>query len=165
MVYPNTSTTGQSFRPGMLVKPVSDLGSVQSPDGMLVPCEKLGPGIVEQVSKDGTLGVHWVGARFDAYMDAEDVCSCGDHAHLVAIYRCDNHGNKTMVRSKIVDKAGLEHNWTVELRPRNVVRAVRADGCAWTFRFKPIFRRLEASWTLPPEDDDAEAVAVAEIAV
>lgn len=165
MAHLNTYASNQSFRNGMVVAPAGELMGVQSPDGGLVPCERLGPGIVEQVSTDGRIRVRWVEAGFDALMDPQDLRSYGEHVHLVVIYRCDGRGNNIKFRSKIVEKAGLEYNWTVELRPNNVVRTVRADGCAWTFKFKPIIRRLEAAWPWPPEDEDAEALTVAELSV
>ena len=51
----------------------ADLAVLQAPDGSTVPAESLGPGIVSRAEPDGRLWVHWVGADFDACLDASDV--------------------------------------------------------------------------------------------
>jgi hypothetical protein len=53
----------------------------------------------------------------------------------------------------------------VELRPENVLRAVRDDGAAWTFRLNTALHCINSLWPQPPEDADAEALAATELAV
>jgi hypothetical protein len=152
-----------SLQPGVVVAPTADLMGVQSPGGYVVPTDKLGPGIVQQLAEDGRVCVRWVGAGFVACLDPQDVRSLGGHAHLLTIYKRDRNGARTFLRYKVAASAGLEHNWTVELLPGNVVRVMRPDGLAWTFTVSSFFKRINAWWPQPPEDDDAEAFTAAEL--
>jgi hypothetical protein len=136
---------------------------VQSPTGDVVPADKLGPGVVQQLAEDGRVCVRWLGADFDACLDPQDVRSLGQHAHLLSVYKRDRNGVRIFMRHKIAVSAGLEHNWTVELLPDNVVRVMRSDGHAWTFTINPFFKRINVWWPQPPEDDDAEAFTAAEL--
>jgi hypothetical protein len=157
--------TGSTFHPGRVVVPADDLVGVQAEDGRLVPLEALGPGLVEQVAPDGRVGVRWLTAEFVAWMDPTDLCASGDDAHLISVYQCDGHGSRILQRRTVVEAAGLAYNWTIERRPRHIVRAVRSDGLAWTFRWSPLWKVLTADWSEPPEDADAEALTAAELAV
>jgi hypothetical protein len=74
---------------------------------------------------------------------------------------CDARGHRTLLRQRV---ALLQHHWTIEVRPENVVRAERSDGLSWTFTVNPITHGVMASWIYPPEDDDAEALTAAEMA-
>lgn len=155
-----------TFRPGAIVAPGDDLLGVQGPDGSLVPCEKLGPGVVEQVLAEGAVYVRWTEAGFDTWMEPGDLRSHGMHAHLIAVYRCDGHGTSKLVRNMVITGSGFESNWTVELRPKQVVRVIRSDGHAWTFVYNWIFRHLTTPcWTFPPDDEDAEAYTAAELSM
>ena len=69
------------------------------------------------------------------------------------------------MRQEIIASAGLQYNWTAELLPEHTVRVLRADGSAWTFIENPVFKRIQVSWPQPPDDDDAEALAAAELSV
>jgi hypothetical protein len=89
-------------------------------------------------------------------------------ARLITLRHCDAEGRRTHVRYRRGPETGLEHHWTVELRPADVVRAVRDDGAAWTFTWLPILERVELVRTvglLPAEDADAEARTVVEVAL
>jgi hypothetical protein len=165
MDVPSIQGHDRPFRRGTVVEPAGDLGGVQTPDGGMVPRDRLGPGIVEKLSPDGQVRVRWMVAEFDSWMDPEDLTSRGEHAHVLSIYRCDGRGHNTLLRHKVVEKAGFDYNWTVELRPKRIVRVLRTDGATWTFRISLYFKRIETFWPQPPEDDDAEAVAVAELAI
>jgi hypothetical protein len=154
-----------SFPLGTVVEPAGDLGGVQSPDGDLVALERLGPGVVEKSSPDGQVRVRWMAAEFDAWMDPQDLNSRGDHAHLISVYKCDGKGHNTLLRHKVVEKAGLEYNWTVEMRPKRIVRTIRNDGSAWTFEVSMFGKNVKPLWPQPPEDEDAEAIAAAELAI
>ena len=64
-------------------------------------------------------------------------------------------------------KAGLQHNWTVDLLHDNVIRTVRSDGLVWTFEWNDLLDRVVPFRTLnlvPPDDDYAEAMTVADLA-
>jgi len=66
-----------------------------------------------------------------------------------------------------VVKAGLQHNWTVDLLHDNVIRTVRSDGLVWTFEWNDLLDRVLPFRTLnlvPPDDDYAEAMTVADLA-
>src|SRR5438270_14087961 len=98
-------------------------------------------------------------------MEAQDLHSLGEHAHVISIYRCDGRGHNALLRHKVIEKAGFDHNWTVELRPNRIVRVIRTDGSTWTFQKNSYFRRIDPLWPQPPEDEDAEAMAAAELAI
>lgn len=154
------------FYPDQVVAPIAALLCVQAPDGGLVLCESLGPGLVQQVARDGRVWVRWVGAGFEMWIEPDHLQLPRPYARLISISRVDRRGNTRLLRHKVVEEAGLEHNWSVELHPTNMVRTVRGDGAAWTFRFIPILRHLvTTAWSVPPEDEDAEAFMVAEVAL
>jgi hypothetical protein len=153
---------------GELVEANPDLVEVRSLAGETIPKERLGLGIVEEVAEDGWILVRWTEAETSAWMAFEDVRSLGSDACLVTVVKCDSMGNARSTKQKVVTTAGLNHHWTVQILPRGVLRTIRADGLAWTFDWNPIFRQVNTRGTmgfLPPDDDDAEAVTVAEIAV
>lgn len=158
--------SGPPLSRGALVRPADDLASVQSPTGELVPVEKLGSGIVAEAGPDGRALVHWTGAGFDAWMEPEEVRVAGRDARLITVNQCDKQGQVKLLRRRIMVAGAFAHSWTVELRPGNLVRALRDDNCSWIFRYNPIFRRLSTdAWSVPPEDDDAEALTAAELGV
>lgn len=154
--------------PGTLVEADGALLEVQSVEGDRVPCERLGTDIVEASGADGRLLVGWTKAGVKAWTSALDLHSLGTDARLVRVLKCDSRGNVRSTKEKVVRSAGLCHHWTVQIQARSIVRAVRADGLAWTFDLNPTFKRVEIKGTcgcLSPEDDDAEALTAAEIAV
>jgi hypothetical protein len=161
----NALGTEQLFRFGTVVEPTSDLGGVQAPDGEMTARERLGPGVIEKVSPDGQVRVRWMAAEFDTWMEPQDLRSLGDHAHVISVYKCDGKGNNSLVRHKVVQRAGLDYNWTVELRPSRILRTIRADGSAWTFKVSMFGKQVNPFWPQPPEDEDAEAMAAAELAI
>ena len=132
----------------------------------MVPCERLGPGLVEDTASDGRMRVWWAAAGFSALLDRDDLRLIGSDARLVLVQQYDKAGQSKLLRHKVLGGLGLRHNWTVELRPSNVVRVIRWDGQVWTFTKNPIFARLTTpAWTAPPDDDDAEALAAAELSL
>jgi hypothetical protein len=156
-------THGQPLSTGTVVVPAEELVGLQSPSGELLPPERLGPGLVRQICDDGVL-VRWLGAGFDSWVSYQDLRLLGRDAHLVAVYKCDRKGNCKLVRHRVALDIGFEHNWTAELRPPDVVRLVRDDGCVWTFTYNHVFNRIDTQWFHPPEDEDAEALTAAELA-
>jgi hypothetical protein len=163
------SATASGFARNTLVAPARELGGVQSPRGDLVPVEKLGAGIVEEVEEEaegGRVRVHWTDAGFDAWMESQELQVVGSNARILTVNQYDKHGQSKLLRRKVVVSGAFAYSWTVEIRPSNVVRAVRADGSVWTFTYVPLFRRLQTpDWSVPPEDDDAEALTAAELAM
>jgi hypothetical protein len=103
-------------------------------------------------------------------MDPEDLRSAGKDAHLVAVYLCDAFGRARRLERSVDTQAGLTHNWTVQLLPDEIARAIRDDGWSWTFEYDPLHKRMNRLHTvnvylLPvPSDDEAEALTVAEMA-
>jgi hypothetical protein len=162
----STGIYGSSqFYKGAVISPAVDMAAVQAPGGDLVSADRLGPGIVEQLDPEGRVCVHWVGADFDTCLEPHDVRPLGPHAHLITVKRRDKNGNCKMSKHLVVTRAGLDHNWCAELLPKNVLRVVRTDdNSAWTFGYNTIFKRVDVWWPQPPEDDDAEALTVAELA-
>jgi len=156
----------QAFDRGALVACSGLLHGVQSPDGDVVPCDRLGPGLIEESTGDGVLRVWWSAAGFSSVLDSTDCLPLGRDARLVVVHHFDKSGQIKLSRQRILGGVGFRDNWTIELRPPNVVRVIRWDGQAWTFRKNPIFSRLTTTaWVTPPEDDDAEALAAAELAL
>lgn len=155
----------QTLSCGIAVGLASDLASIQAPDGSLMPVDKLGPGLVQHSTCAGRVLVHWVGAGFDSWLDSDDVRSLGSDAHLVTVGKYDRHEVCKQVRHKVDANIGLRHNWAVELRSNNIVRVLRCDGAAWTFTRNRIFDGIQTYWPQPPDDDDAEALTVAELSI
>lgn len=153
------------LRSGIVVEPAADLGGLQAPDGAMLAPETLGPGIVESLAHDGKVCVRWVGADLNTCLDPVDIRPLGPNAHLLTVKRRDKDGSVKLLRHKVVTSSGFNHNWTVELLPGSVVRVVRTDGSAWTFKHNRLFRRIDCWWPQPPDDDDAEALAAADIAL
>src|SRR5215208_5255704 len=144
----------KALNKGSIVACASIIHGVQSPDGDVVPCDKLGPGLVEESASDGRMRVWWTVAGFSSVLDPGDVRTLGSDARLVVVHKCDNDGQVKLQRHKVVSGVGFQHNWTVELRPRNVIRVQRWDGHAWTFTKNPIFMRITSpAWSAPPDDD------------
>lgn len=160
-----TTPITEEFHAGGIVRPVPELAWVQSPDGEHIPCEALGPGVVDEVDKTGRVLVHWTGGGFANWIEATDIRSAGPYAHIITVYNRDEHGISRFVRRRLVTEKGLSQNWTVELLPESVVRTIRPDGSAWTFKYNWVFEKIEVWWPRPPKDDDAEALLVAELAV
>jgi hypothetical protein len=151
--------------PGTVIEIAPQLAELQGPDGSMVPAESLGPGIVTWVGQDGRVCVHWVEADFDSWLDRTDVSSMGRDAHLVSVYHHNKDGSVRLHKHLTVVNAGLEHNWTVELWPSHIVRVIRnSDRAAWTFTLNWMFNRIQVWWPQPPDDDDAEALVVADTA-
>ena len=163
MIVSTLSSSRITLRRGEVVTLGADQMGVQSPRGGLIPPEKLGPGLVEQVTDDGFILVHWLDADLTAYMQPDELRVRGEGAHLLVIKRCDGHGECSLLRYRISSQFGFTHNWIVEMRPSNVIRVVRDDGHAWTFTRNPIFKTINVYWLQPPEDDDAEALTAAEM--
>jgi hypothetical protein len=138
---------------------------VQSPDGEQVLREQLGPGLVEEVVSGEGVRVHWTRAGLDSWAEPGDLHSLGPRAKMIEVYKRDDGGNTRFLRRRVVSTEGLDRNWTVELLPKNLVRTVRSDGACWTFKYNWIFERVEVWWPQPPDDEDAEALRVAELAV
>lgn len=156
---------------GAIVVPSGDLGSVQGLDGRLIAAERLGYGIVlhvaqgPQYASEANTLVRWTGASIESWVEQADLCSVGAGAHLVTVEKYDKSCRRTQVRHRLADRIGLHHNWTAELLPDKVVRVLRYDGHTWTFKRNGFFRRIDVWWPQPPEDDDAEALTVAEFAI
>jgi hypothetical protein len=150
---------------GAVVEPDESLEYVQSPEGPLVSSTKLGPGIVQELGSDGKVCVRWVRAGFETWMEKQELRPYGREARLIAIMRRDKQGHVNLLGYQVDKTTGLKHNWTVEMLPDAVVRAVRHDGSAWTFDYNKLFKSVKSKWPQPPKDDDAEALAAADIAV
>ncbi len=159
-----TSAKAEALSRGLVVSLSSDLASVQGPDGNLVSADRLGYGLVQQSAEGYTL-VHWIRAGFDSWVEESDLRPVGSDVRLVMVEKYDKNGVCKQVQPKLAQNVGLRHNWTVELRPPNVVRVLRYDGAKWTFTHSKLFRRIEVWWPQPPEDEDAEALTVAELAI
>jgi hypothetical protein len=159
----------RTLKRGMVVKPAADLIGIPSPHRNLVLPEHLGPGVVEKTAADGRVRVHWLDAELDAWMNPADLEAYAEGTRVITVYQCNGRGTYTRLRHRLVDGGiGIAYNWVVELRPGDVIRLVRDDGSAWTFHLKthPMLDRIVTRWPdQPPEDDDAEAFTVAELAI
>src|SRR4051794_7833038 len=164
MDYASSTHKSDPFRRGTVIAAAAEMAAIQTPGGDLVSADRLGPGIVEQMAQDGRVCVRWIGADFETCLDPGDVKSLGPNAHLITMKQRDKQGHIKLLKHRVVTTGGLDHNWTAEMLPGNTIRVLRSDGSAWTFGFNWIFKSVVTWWTQPPNDDDAEAVAVAEIA-
>lgn len=150
-----------------VVRSRQDMAGVQDLDGTYVPNEKLGIGIISGIRSDNEILVHWVASNVDTWMRPDEVELFDHDARVIAVYQRDGGAGREFKRCKVVSRAGLNHNWSVELFPYDVVRTIRSDGSAWTFNWYPLYERAYPIHTLqdePPTDDDAEAITVAELA-
>ncbi|MEA2576147.1 MAG: hypothetical protein QOH93_3445 [Chloroflexia bacterium] len=150
---------------GLVVSLSSELASIQGPDGRLVAADSLGYGVVQQSTSEGYALVRWTDAGFDSWIEQADLHSLGSEARLLTVEKYDNKGVCKQVRHKVSQDVGLRFNWTVELRQPNVVRVLRTDGLKWTFNHNKMFRSINVWWPQPPDDEDAEALTVAELAI
>ena len=146
---------------GQLVAPAVEVSSLQTVQGFMISCDRLGPGVVQDKDETGRVLVRWSKAGVETWADSADLQSIDAGRRLVTIVLCDARGHRTLLRQRV---ALLQHHWTIEILPENVVRAERSDGPAWTFSINPVSRSVIASWIYPPEDDDAEALTAAELA-
>ena len=159
------NTSSATLHTGDVVSLDDQLVGVPTIGGEITPAEKLGPGLVEQITPEGNVDVRWVDAGIETWLQLEDVRSLGDGARLVTVKRCDDQGALSLLRHKIAARLGLQHNWVAELWPANLVRVLRDDGSAWTFTRNPVFNKINAHWVQPYDDDDAEAFTAAEFAI
>jgi hypothetical protein len=165
MISSTVETARPVLRPGMVVALNEEFIGLPAPGDTFVQAEALGPGIVEKVAPNGQVRVRWMDAELDTWLDPADLRPQGPHTHLITVYECDGHGCNTRLRHQLVTTESLEYNWTVELRPDDRVRVIRADGATWTFHVFPDIRCIHTFWPQPPEDADAEALTVAELAL
>jgi hypothetical protein len=149
---------------GTVVAPAEDLLSVQSPEGDQIPVRNLGLGIIDEVDPAGKVLVRWVAAQFSVWMRPQDL-RLFPNTHVLSLYSRSRDGRMALLSRKLVSQMGLENNWTVELLPDEVIRAVRADGQAWTFGYSWVDDRIKVWWPQPPRDEDAEAFVAADLAV
>ncbi len=147
---------------GAVVAVASDLAGVQAPDGTLVAAARLGPGLVQAVGHDGTICVQWLDAALTTWLAAADVQPLGAGWRLVSVWRCDRQGRRTLLGRRL---AALQHHWTVERLPRQVIRVVQAEGPCWTFHFNSLTHEVDPPWFAAPSDDAAEAVVAADVAM
>ena len=162
------SKVSNPFKVGTLVLPEEDVAGIQNARGEHVPVESLGPGIVRSAAPDGTVRVHWSLAGFDSWETPDQLRTLGPQSHLITLMKLDKSGRFSLAKQKVVSDGNVEHNWLVEQWPDGLVRAVRPDGYTWTFEYKMYRNQLEFLHTmdlLPPEDEDAEALAAAEMVV
>ncbi|MGA7733073.1 MAG: hypothetical protein WCD37_17585 [Chloroflexia bacterium] len=158
-----------SVRVGALVRADSSLAEIQTLGGSLIATDALGPGVVSEVGPAGEVKVHWARADLDAWVQAQDLLQFGENARLVTVRVFGRLGRGKAARHEVVKGAGLRYNWVVEVRPRNILRAIRPDGQTWTFEWYPLFQQAHPIHTLLMDhcqlnDDQAEALTVAEIA-
>jgi hypothetical protein len=165
MVSVLTPMTRRALQPGEVVIPAEGITGVQTPDGRLILRHRLGPGIVEKVAPTGQVRVRWMDAEFDIWMDPVAVEPAGAHTHMITVYQCDGRGSAVRLGHHVITAERLEYNWTVELRPDNLIRMIRADGHSWTFYAFCDTRCICTPWPQPSEDTDGEALAAAELAV
>jgi hypothetical protein len=158
----------ERFKVGSVVELTRGAGALRSWQGRLVLREMLGPGIVRSIDRPGEVQVYWPNAELDVWFDSDDLEQTDLNTHLIVIYRYNQGEHLSKPVCRLVTKAGLSHNWTVELFPDNVIRTIRSDNLAWTFDWNPILERVEPRGTILrdplAEDDHAEALTVAELA-
>jgi hypothetical protein len=151
----------------MLVCLASDPLKLPAHDGDVPETGRLGLGIVREPVSGGKVHIHWIEPDCEAWMRLSDVRLLPTTSKLVSIYRY-NHGQRNLVRQRLIGDAGLLHHWLIELLPDNIVRAVRSDGLAWTFNWYPLLNRVEPLRQGDPdqlEDADAEALAAVNTAL
>ena len=162
----------EAFYAGAVVKLAPGIASVQSSDGSLIARDDLGYGLVQRTESDGAVQVFWTNANIISLTDPQDLIALGPRAHLVTVYQRDKDGNRKFVTGKVFTGGeGLTWNWDVEVLPNKVIRTLRSDGSIWTFDWYEFFNEahpegtLLSGFTALQEDDHAEALAVAELAM
>lgn len=163
---PPAPITNLPLAPGSVVSCSEGFMGVQALSGEVVPCDRLGVGVVEGVDSEGRLRVRWPLTDLTSWVERDELKALGADARLLVVNECDSLGHTKKLRNKVLGSAGLRYNWRVELRPKGVIRVVRWDGQAWTFRKSPLFRHvLTPGWLEPPDDEDAEALTAAELSL
>jgi hypothetical protein len=150
-----------------VVRSRQDLAGVQDLDGTYVPNEKLGIGVVSDIRSDNEILVHWVASDIDTWMRPDEIELLDRDARVMAVYERDGGAGREFKRCKVISRLGLNHNWSVELFPDDILRTIRSDGSAWTFNWHPLYGRAYPIHTVqdePRTDEDAEAITVAELA-
>ena len=150
-----------------VVRSRQDLAGVQGLDGTYVSNERLGIGIIRDTRPNGEVLVHWVASDVVTWMRPDEIELFDHDARVIAVYERDGGAGRVFKRCKVVSRVGLNHNWSVELFPDDILRTIRSDGSAWTFNWYPLYERAYPIHTLqdePRTDDDAEAITVAELA-
>jgi hypothetical protein len=168
MIAMRTKASGPTLARDLVVTLNSEPIHGHGPEGPLGPSNLLGPGFIRRMGGDGKVQVHWIERNFDAWMDPGDLRVQNPATRLISIYHCNSEGQRTFEQHKLATSKGLQYNWTVEILPEDVIRAVRSDGSAWTFNWFPVLHSIEVLHTVgfgPIEDDDAEARTAVEIAL
>lgn len=152
-----------------LVRVDKNLAEIQTIGGKLMPADRLGTGVVKELGPRGEVKVHWVDANLDAWVLQSDLLQFEDGTRLISVRTYNRFGHARSSRSQVVRGIGLRYNWSVELRPRDIVRVTCPDGQIWTFKWFPLFREAHPIHTMLMDgyelnDDQAEALTVAEIA-
>src|SRR4051812_46175345 len=109
-----------------IVRLKEHIACVQGLDGSTLPGGKVEAGIVREISDKGGVLVRWLPADIDAWMEPEELEPRDPGTHLIAIYKVDGDELRTFDRYMTAATAGLDHNWTIEHWPANVVRAIRS---------------------------------------
>ncbi len=151
-----------ALQPGVVVAPLSDLAGVQAPDGRLLSPERLGLGLVQTCAPGGDVCVRWLDAGLDLWVAGEELRVLAAGRHVVSLWRRDQQGRR-ILRGRCL--AALQHDWTVELLPRRIIRAVQDTGLCWTFLFNPITHEVDPPWIEAASDDAAEALVAADLAM
>jgi hypothetical protein len=151
-----------ALQPGVVVAPARDLAGVQAPDGTLLAPERLGLGLVQVCSPGGDVCVHWLDADLDLWVAGEELRVLGANRHVVSLWRRDQRGQRSLVGRRL---AALQHDWTIELLPRRVIRVVQDTGLCWTFTFNTLTHEVDPPWTEASSDDAAEAIVAADLAM
>ena len=149
--------------PGVLVTLADEVMGVEAADGSMVHRERLGYGVVGEVTAEGCVEVRWLSAGISSWVEAGDLCRAGQDARLVEVRRYDAHGNRSAEAYRVESGLGFRYNWVVEILHTKVIRAMSSHGGAWSFEINWVFERVTASWNEPPDDDHAEALAAAEL--
>src|SRR5690349_2449936 len=123
----NESKINERLRIEQVVRPASTLAGIQTIDGTYVHGDKLGVGIVRGGGPDNRLLVHWVVADVDTWVLPNEVERLGLSSRVIAVYERDGHESREFKRYEVVARAGLDHDWAVEVLAGDVVRAVRSD--------------------------------------
>src|SRR5689334_5661139 len=151
-----------ALQPGAVVASARDLAGVQTPDGTLLPPERLGLGLVQVCVPSGDVCVHWVDADLDLWVAGDELRVLGADRHVVSLWRRDQRGRRSL-RGRCL--AALQHDWTIELLPRRVIRAVQDSRLCWTFTFNTLTHEVDPPWPEAPGDDAAEAIVAADLAM
>src|SRR5690348_9078430 len=81
--------SGAPLEPGQLVAPALEVSSLQTVQGFMISCDRLGPGVVQDTDGTGKVLVRWSKAEVETWAETADLQPIDAGRRLVTIMLCD----------------------------------------------------------------------------